>query len=529
MGKVIAIGIDGAPWELVDRFRAKGLLPHIDRLIREGVSGDLRSSIPPVTSPAWKCYSTGKNPGKLGAFWWTRVDFAEKRLSFVSSKDFKSKDYWDYIAEANGFVVQINQPMTYPPPKEFNGIFVSGVPAMENDDYTCPPDLKAELVSDFGYRIAPEVELEQNPARFIKGVHKLVDNRFDVAERYVDRADLVQVSIFFIDDVQHFMWGQMKGGMGAFKDSIEELWIHIDQRIGGLVDRAGPESHTVIFSDHGFTDLKGALYVNEYLGEDYIQRKSEVRMGKRTKTERLVTLAGRLHLTPLLKRLASKERLRQLQRQTLEAELDRRSFFDWDATRVYCSGEGPVYINRGLVKNDEEYEALRTELKERLEGLVHPETGERVVDRVYRREEVYHGPHLGKAPDMIILPRLGYEIVANVTPEGDVWSTGGLHHNEWMGVHRMEGILILSGPEVREGARIEGADIIDLAPTVLALMRFPVPTDMDGKVLVDAMKEPDMYRDVERMEGEAKEEDDHEFTEEEEERLQKRLEALGYM
>ncbi|NIP33646.1 MAG: hypothetical protein GWN18_01810, partial [Thermoplasmata archaeon] len=280
--------------------------------------------------------------------------------------------------------------------------------------------------------------------------------RFDLAEDYIERADFMHLTIFFIDDVQHYTWAQMKSGKGKHKDAIEDLWRQIDGRIGRLRERAGPDHHMVIFSDHGFTDMKGALYINEWLGPELIKKKPVVKMGKKSATERMLTLADQVHLTPLLKRLVSADRRKRFQEQRREEELNRREFFVWEETKVYGSSEGPLYINRGLVTDDEEYEALRQRLVAELEALVHPDTGERAVEKVYTREEAYKGPYLENAPDLVVLPALGYEIAANVSDEGRVWARPENFHNQWSGIHRMEGIIIISGPEVKEGKRLEG-------------------------------------------------------------------------
>jgi predicted AlkP superfamily phosphohydrolase/phosphomutase len=529
MGKVIAVGIDGAPWELVNRFSDSGSIPNIAQMVRTGVSADLRSSIPPVTAPAWKCYSTGKNPGKLGAFWWTKVNFEKQALTFTSSVDFKSRDYWDYISDTGEYCVQINMPMTYPPPKEFSGVFVSGVPALENDDFTYPKGLKEELLRKHGWRITHESEYDVNPDKFIASVSQLIDKRFDLAEEYIDRADFMHLTIFFIDDVQHYTWSQMKMGKGKHADAIETLWAQIDRRIGKLRERAGPDHHMVIFSDHGFTDLKGALYINEWLGPELIKKKAVVKMGKKSTTEKMLTLADRTHLTPILKRMLPANSRKRFQEGRREEELDRREFFVWDETKVYGSSEGPVYINRKLVADDQEYDELRKRLVAEIEALVHPDTGEPAIEKVYTREEAYQGPYMDQAPDLIILPALGYEVAANVSDDERVWATPETFHNKWTGIHRMEGILIINGPEIREGHRLDGADIYDVAPTILALKGMAVPDDMDGRVLVEAMTDPDRYKDVEKVAAEARQDVEHKFTEEEEAALQDRLRSLGYM
>ena len=117
------------------------------------------------------------------------------------------------------------------------------------------------------------------------------------------------------------------------------------------------------------------------------------------------------------------------------------------------------------------------------------------------------------APDLIVLPSLGYEIAANVSDEGRVWATPE----------------IINGPEVKGGVRLQGADIYDVAPTILAIKDIPIPDDMDGRVLVEAMVDPSRYEDVERVAAQVGHEVEHKFTEEEEAALQDRLRSLGYM
>ena len=529
MGKVVVLGIDGAPWELVDRFIASGSLPNIQALIETGASGDLVSTIPPVTAPAWKCYSTGKNPGRLNAFWWTKFDFKEKRMTFNNSTDFRSKDYWDYASEAGEFCVQINMPMTYPPPPEFNGIFVSGVLALENDEYTTPKVLKEDLLRRHGWRITHESSYEVNPDKFIASVSELIDMRFDLAEEFVGRADLLHMTVFFIDDVQHFTWRQMKEGKGKYKDAIEDLWAQIDRRIGSLRRAAGEDHHFAIMSDHGFTDLKGTFYINEWLGPRYIKKKPVVKVGKKSLKERMLSAAEDLHLIPLFKRVLTERMRKRFQDKRRTAELGRREFFVWEETKVYGNTEGPLYINRDLVPNEGEYEALRDELIQELEGLIHPETGERAISKVYKREEVYTGPYMAEGPDMVALPTLGYEISGNIPDDGTIWTTRGSYHNDWTGIHRMEGIVILNGPDIKQGTRLEASSIYDLAPTILALKGLPIPNDMDGKVLLEAMREPGRFKDLKTVEGAVYEQAEHTFTPEEEEQLHDRLKSLGYM
>jgi len=88
----------------------------------------MESCPPPVTCPNWRCYSTGKNPGKLGVFWWEKIDTEERTLTTPTSRSFKSSNYWDYLNDAGKTVGIMNLPMSYPP-FEVDGWMVAGGPA----------------------------------------------------------------------------------------------------------------------------------------------------------------------------------------------------------------------------------------------------------------------------------------------------------------------------------------------------------------------------------------------------------------
>ena len=98
--KMLVIGLEGACWNLIGKWVENGVLPNIKRLKEEESWGPMESCIPPITCPAWKCYSTGKNPGKLGVFWWVDLDLENKRVITPNSTSFKSKELWDYLNDA---------------------------------------------------------------------------------------------------------------------------------------------------------------------------------------------------------------------------------------------------------------------------------------------------------------------------------------------------------------------------------------------------------------------------------------------
>lgn len=108
----IVLGLDGVSWNFLSSWMEEGNLPNIQSFKEDGCYSDMDSVIPPVTCPAWRCYSTGKNPGKLGVFWWLNFDRSKGRTVLPNSASFKSKDFWHYIGNGGKKVCIINMPMT---------------------------------------------------------------------------------------------------------------------------------------------------------------------------------------------------------------------------------------------------------------------------------------------------------------------------------------------------------------------------------------------------------------------------------
>jgi predicted AlkP superfamily phosphohydrolase/phosphomutase len=170
---------------------------------------------------------------------------------------------------------------------------------------------------------------------------------------------------------------------------------------------------------------------------------------------------------------------------------------DWRRTQAYSLGNvGQIYLNVigrepfGCVRPGEEYERLRDDIIRRLEMLRDPETSELVVETIYRREDIYHGDFLEQAPDIVFLPRRleyfgfgEYEFGSHKIIEPMQRGISG--------THRMNGIFMAYGADIRPGAQSEGASLYDLAPTIMHLMGEAVPDHMDGRVLGEVITDGD--------------------------------------
>jgi predicted AlkP superfamily phosphohydrolase/phosphomutase len=209
---------------------------------------------------------------------------------------------------------------------------------------------------------------------------------------------------------------------------------------------------------------------------------------------------------------------------------------DWEKTRAFFASiptQG-IFINVkrdgfGVVDPGAEYQQLRTFIKEKLLELRDPWTGEPVVDQVWFKEQIYHGPQARYAPDLVFVAReyayLGRQLFGD---HKIIRSAEDLP----VGFHRSNGIFLARGSMIAEGAAIEGAEIADIAPTILYTMGLPIPDDMDGKLLRGVFrdgimeKRPAAYSEAEKYEGEEEEET---YSQEESDKIKERLRSLGYI
>ncbi len=166
---------------------------------------------------------------------------------------------------------------------------------------------------------------------------------------------------------------------------------------------------------------------------------------------------------------------------------------DWSRTSAFSIGSfGQVYINlagvrpQGIVQPGRECGELVERIVSEALALRDPRTDEPLVERVYTRDEIYSGPYADRTPDLIVQPR-GWEYMA--FGHADFGSNKLVEPIIGLsGHHRPDGALILAGPGVKAGTNLEGANIMDLAPTLLHAMGLGVPRDLDGRVLSEAFE-----------------------------------------
>ena len=469
MTRLLTLGLDGAAWHKLSRMIADGDLPNLARLAETGATGTLESVHPPVTCPAWRCSTSGKNPGKLGVYWWLDFDRATGRFSSPDSRSFDTADAWDYLGAAGHESAVVNVPMTYPP-APVDGLLVAGFGAPFEYDVdeplTHPPDYEDELREAYDWRIGVD---DVTAPGGVEETLDLMRSRFELLLDLLadDDHEYVHLTLFYINVLQH-----------KFGDGPETArgWRLVDEYLGKLPD----DLTKLVYSDHGHSHIDQTFVVNKYLvDEGYLQLEDSAGGGV---TGHLYSLLKRAGVSPrTAARLGDAVLPDAVMERLVESgypvpTADVAAHVDWEASTAIALSQGPVYLDRdGL---GEDYETVRAELREELASLSFD--GEEPLDRVMPAEDVYDGPHVDDAPDLMLVAADGWELYGGLTP-----SAVERQVTSWTSGNHPDGIVLCHGPDVRD-TELPPQSLVDVMPTVLRYFDCPVPTDVDGTAIEEA-------------------------------------------
>jgi len=507
--RVMIIGLDGATFDLIKPWAEEGYLPTFKELLENGTHGPLKSTIPFATIPAWPSFATGCNPGKHGFFDF----FKEKKNSYdlsvelYPSKAIKQPTLWEILSRYNKKVAVINVPGTYPP-TEVNGYIITGMLTPPGAKFTYPAEFQEELISKIGhYNVFFSALSAKNPDVLLEDLEKTLKTRLKALE-YLwkeKKPDFLMMVDNGTDRAEHELWRFLDPlnplynpkEIEKYGNPLLKYYQIVDDALQRIIEFLDDDTILFIMSDHGQGTLRKFVNLNLFLIK---KGHMKIRNNIMTKLKYLLFNHG---FTPFniykvlrklgIERLASDRVDNQRKLSILNRFFFSTSDIDWSKTKAFASGvTGAISLNvkgrqpQGIIKYDKEYEDLREEIISDLFELEDSETGERIVKETYKREEIYDGPYLDMAPDIIAVPRDGYEFFGmyGFSSNKDVEVT---HGNS--GSHRPYGIFMAMGRGVKKGIKINGARIIDIAPTVLHVMGVPIPSHMDGAILMKIFEE----------------------------------------
>jgi predicted AlkP superfamily phosphohydrolase/phosphomutase len=157
---------------------------------------------------------------------------------------------------------------------------------------------------------------------------------------------------------------------------------------------------------------------------------------------------------------------------------------DYDNSQAFSTAYHGIYINSNL--KGAEFERVRDAIMAKLYQLT--DNGIKIVEKLYKREEVLWGDYSDRAPDIFIVTKIGYGVSTHLNRK--MFDKLQNHGVVITGSHRLEGIFAAAGPDIKKGV-VLGRDLNgwDVASTILHMHSVPIPATMDGKVIREIFTE----------------------------------------
>ncbi len=441
--RVCCIGLDGTPFSLLNRMLQEGKMPRLAEIASRGSLRPMSSVYPWVSSVAWTTIQTGVNPARHGIFGFIDRDPATLKSFIPLANRRRFPALWDEAGRRGKKVVVMNVPVTYPV-RPVNGILTAGFLAPRlNEKAVYPPSFLPALKRR-KYRIDADPEIARRDRdQALEDINDALSKRLDTFLYLLDSQpwDLFMGVIMETDRLHHFFFRQMEGGHPVYAPAFFKIYRQIDRFLGKVARRLGNKDGLVLLSDHGFCSIRKEVFYNHWLARQGWLKLSNSAQGPTRLTD--------LH----------------------------------PASVAYSLDPGRIFINLkgrekdGRVLPGSEYESVRREIIQAAESLLDPENGRPMVRKAYRREEIYDGPFLEEAADIILAPHDGYD------PKGALLKDSLTGQDEMMvGMHTYDDAFVfVAGNDGQDGST---ANVLDVAPTILDLLGIEPPGELEGTSLV---------------------------------------------
>jgi predicted AlkP superfamily phosphohydrolase/phosphomutase len=524
MPRVLLVGWDGADWRILDPLLEQGALPNLAALIGRGAKGVLRSTIPTHSWAAWPSFLTGVDPADHGVYDILESVPGTHKQYPVTYKSIKERTFLPDLSAAGREVLMVNVPLTFPPP-EIKGRLIAGGVLPKGRDFTHPASLASDLeqagtpwpingMSWTTYRNRPDAFLDEVGAvtrARIKAMERLADSDWDLGCFVFFATDRVQHCLSEYLSPDHPDYATRSKEKVA--ERVRDVYRMLDDALGSLLSRVGPDDLVLFISDHGFQSCTRAVHMDQLLRHLGFLHFS----------------ASQAVLGPMQWGWARKVARKAYDMLGLHGKVSLPQPVVWAKTRAYTSirstGEG-VSVNLAGREVDgivppEDFERVRDELADAISSFKDPVTGRSPVKRVWRREEVFKGRFLDRAPDLLFEPAELYSLThAKSMVEKADWVSGD---------HRIEGVIVAAGPAVAADAFADSPpNLVDVAPTVLAALDASASVAHTGKVLTSVLGAEAAVRAGETSVA-AAEDEGRAVGDMEAEEMEEHLRGLGYL
>lgn len=385
------------PYSLMKALLENNKMPNIKKILERGSMKEISSVYPVISSVAWTSFATGTNPGEHGIYGFIDREVNPFDIYIPTSRDRKKEPIWKVLSEKGKKVTVINVPITYPV-EEVNGKMISCFLCPDIKKGTFPPEM-AQTLENMGYIIDPDAWLARSDkSEFFYQIILAMEKRFEVAMNLIEEDwDYFQLHIMETDRHMHFFWDSIYDIGHEFHERTMLFYEKLDQYIGKLLNRLNTNDSIVVLSDHGFCGIKKEVQLNEWLVQEGF-----------LKIDKGITDLSKYH----------------------------------SSTIAYSLLPGRIYLNllgreeKGTVSEASYHQTCQL-IKEKLLEFKDPETNEKIIDKVFMRDEIYRGAMKAGAPDLVAHPTNGYDLKGFV-PSRELFAKTAL-----CGMHTYENALVM--------------------------------------------------------------------------------------
>lgn len=519
--KVLVLGFDATTPDLIEEGIREGWLPHLRALREKGAYGRLRSTSEWLVGSHWASFAMGTHPNEHGCYHFIQWNSDEMALRRPEAEWMLREPFWRTLAHDGVRTVALDVPYS-PPPKGGETVEFSGWATSEVifEPWTYPRQLESAIHETFerlprsvGEGLADERYAPQPLSDLLHQRDQLIE----IADRTGDLASgiLTQeswdlgIAVFgSAHRAGHVMWSSsgVQDAEGPeidaqLREARKDVYVACDRAIGKLIDEVATDRTTVVVcslfgmdANTSRTDVLPAMLAR-VLARDPVAKAAHEHLGPMKRFRRAIPASWRHRVKSGLP-MALQDRLTAFWRVGTE---------DWARTRAVsltADVHGYVRINlrgreaKGIVSPGDEYDRLCAEIAEGLTSFRDADTGEPVVDRVVRIDELYPtGSRLDALPDLIVrwapTPSAATREVVSSNFGRIPWPIPGKSPNGRSGNHTGEGFVLVAGEGVRPGSDIEDrAHILDLPPTICRMLGREPLEYMAGAVIEDLLPYP---------------------------------------
>ena len=411
--RVVVIGLDGTPHTLLTDLIGRGLLPNLAELSRDGTLLQMDTSIPEISSVGWTTFSTGVNPGAHGIYGFMELAPNSYKMIFPNSNYVKSPTLWAELTAAGKKSIVINVPSTYPA-QELNGFLVAGFVAITLEKATYPRSMVPKL-QQMGYRIDVDTMKSREDHDFL--IRDLTETH--AARRRLILEEMGEPWDFFMgvvtgtDRIQHYLWDAFENPSHKHHQAFLDYYKSVDSLVGDVRAKLPKDATLMLLSDHGFTGIKQELYLNRWLTEQgYLKFMKEKPQG-------------------------------------FEDMSPESRAFALDPSRIYIHAKGR-YPNGSVEPGD--VLRLVDEIAGKALEIKGPD-GETVIRKVFKRDQIYSGPQVGLAPDLVLLSNWGFDL------KGSLGRPAVFGRTNLSGMHTQDDAFFLIDHKFEFQSKINIADL----------------------------------------------------------------------